>query len=325
MTLYPGFAELYHDQLPDRIRRYLNARGIPDPTIEQAQLGWNGERITIPVYDREGRLVLYKLGRAPDDSTGSPKMFCDPPGVKAELYGWDSLTARPSSVIVCEGEYDRLVLEARDFPAVTGTAGALVFREEWALEITKVPMVYVCFDNDDAGRRGTERVSRLIPTAKVMTLPPAVGQGGDVTDFFVHLGRSRNDFLRLLSTSAPLPVAEKHSALLSQSISRPGSNGGHSDIRRLKEAVRIEEIIRQYIPLRRSGRALMGLCYFHEDHVPSLAVFPDTQSFHCFGCQKHGDVITFLMEAEHLNFSEAVRILKRSKTLAQTQRRTRAL
>src|SRR5437870_5209496 len=201
MTLYPGFAELYHEALPDNVRRYLNDRGIPDSTIEQAQLGWNGKRITIPVYDREGRLVLYKLGRAPDDPTESPKMLCDPPGIKAELYGWDSLAAHPSSVIVCEGEYDRLVLEAQGLSAVTGTAGALVFRENWAQEIAKVTRVYVCFDNDNAGRRGAERVARLIPTARVVTLPPEVGESGDVTDFFVRLARTRDDFLNLLNES----------------------------------------------------------------------------------------------------------------------------
>src|SRR2546426_7727527 len=228
MTLYPGFAELYHDQLPGRIRSYLNERGIPDPVIELAQLGCNGERITIPIYDREGRLVLYKLGRAPDDPIDSPKMLCDPPGVRAELYGWDSLATHPSSVIVCEGEYDRLVLEAQGFSAVTGTAGALVFRDDWAQEIAKVPRIYVCFDNDDAGRRGAERVARLIPTARVVTLPPEVGESGDVTDFFVRLARTRDDFLNLLNESAPLLNFKNHPPSLSQSVSRPGSSAVHS-------------------------------------------------------------------------------------------------
>src|SRR2546422_10770283 len=113
MTLYPGFAELYHDQLPGRTQRYLNERGIPNPMIERAQLGWNGERITIPVYDREERLVLYKLGKSPDDPTDSPKMLYDPPGVTAELYGWNTIRKNPPFVVICEGEYDRLVLEAQ--------------------------------------------------------------------------------------------------------------------------------------------------------------------------------------------------------------------
>ena len=153
-------------------------------------------------------------------------------------------------------------------------------------------------------------MARLIPSARVVTLPHEVGDAGDVSDFFVRLGKTRDDFLRLLSESAPSAIVEDHTASPSPSVSRPGSSAAHSDIRRLKAAVRIEEIIGQYLPLNRSGRALMGRCCFHEDHVPSLAVFPDTQSFHCFGCQKHGDVITFLMEAERIAFPEAVRVLQ---------------
>jgi DNA primase len=50
----------------------------------------------------------------------------------------------------------------------------------------------------------------------------------------------------------------------------------------------------------------MGLCRFHEDHNPSLAVYPATGTFRCYGCQKHSDVISFLRETEQLSFSEAL-------------------
>ncbi len=308
MTLYPGFAELYHEALPPHIRRYLNARGIPDPVIERAQLGWNGERITIPVYDREDRLVFYKLGKSPEDRADSPKMLYDPPGVTAELYGWDTLRILPPFVIVCEGEYDRLVLEARGFPAVTGTSGAAVFKKDWAEAIAKIPFIYICYDNDAAGRAGARRVTHLTPHARIVTLPPEVGEGGDVTDFFVRLKRSREDFVTLLKESTPLPppgTPRPHHA------HRTEPQLAKSDIARLKAAVRIEDIIRQYVVLRPSGKALMGRCCFHEDRNPSLAVFPKTQSFYCFGCQRGGDVISFLMAAEHLTFTEAVNVLKR--------------
>ena len=252
--------------------------------------------------------MLYKLGRAPDDPTDSPKMFYDPPGVTAELYGWDTLQRRPSFVIVCEGEYDRLVLEARGFPAVTGTGGAGVFKEEWAAEIKKVPRVYVCFDNDAPGRAGAERIARLIPEAKIVTLPPEVGEGGDVTDFFVRLKRTRWDFISLLREARPLPEpllqgAERGARAHTPRTTSPG-------VLRLKQAVRIEDVIGHYVKLHRSGRTFMGRCCFHDDHEPSLAVFPDTQSFYCFGCQTYGDVITFLMEAERLTFLEAVSVLQ---------------
>lgn len=307
MTLYPGFAELYHEALPGHIRGYLNGRGIPDPIIERAQLGWNGERITIPVYDRDDRLVLYKLGRAPDDPADFPKTLYDPPGVTAELYGWDTIRRSPPFVIICEGEYDRLVLEARGFPAVTGTGGAGVFKAEWADEIRKISTVFACFDNDAAGRAGAERVARLVPKARIITLPSDVGKGGDVTDFFVRLHHARADFVTLLRSATPVAAPAPHQP---ERRAAPQQAPAPSDITRLKQAVPIEEIVGRYVALHRSGRALMARCCFHEDHVPSLAVFPDTRSFYCFGCQKHGDVFTFLMEMEHLTFREAVDVLK---------------
>ena len=308
MTLDPRQAKIYHRRLSVKIRRYLNARGIPDPIIEKYQLGWNGRRITIPVSDRDGRLVLYKLGRAPDDPTDSPKMLYDPPGVRADLYGWDTLRTSPASLIVCEGEYDRLVLEARGFPAVTGTGGAGVFKEDWARAIATVPGVYVCYDHDAPGRAGAERVARLISKARVVTLPHDVGEGGDVTDFFVRLGRTPDDFRRLLGEALP-PVAGSEGPGVRRPTQHPSSGG--LDIQALKARVPIEDIVTQYLPLHRVGRALMGRCCFHDDHEPSLAVFPDTRSFYCFGCQTHGDALDFLMEVEQITFREAVRVLQR--------------
>jgi len=61
--------------LPDRIRRYLNARGIPNEMIDLNLLGWNGWRITIPIFNREGELVFFKQARDPEDKNDSPKML----------------------------------------------------------------------------------------------------------------------------------------------------------------------------------------------------------------------------------------------------------
>jgi DNA primase len=68
-------------------------------------------------------------------------------------------------------------------------------------------------------------------------------------------------------------------------------------------------VIGEYVELIPSGKVLMGRCCFHEDRIPSLAVFPETQTFHCFGCGKGGDVITFLMELEGFSFREALWVL----------------
>ena len=58
--------------------------------------------------------------------------------------------------------------------------------------------------------------------------------------------------------------------------------------------------------LQTVGNSLMGLCPFHDDKNPSLAVYPKTGTFRCYGCQKYGDVITFVREIERLSFAETL-------------------
>ena len=68
----------------------------------------------------------------------------------------------------------------------------------------------------------------------------------------------------------------------------------------------IVSVIGSYVRLLRAGSQYKGLCPFHNEKTPSFYVTPDKGIFYCFGCQKGGDVITFLREQEKLNFTEAV-------------------
>jgi DNA primase len=80
-----------------------------------------------------------------------------------------------------------------------------------------------------------------------------------------------------------------------------------SDIAQVRELNRIDEVIGEYVALRRAGAgSVKGLCPFHDEKTPSLNVRPGQGTFHCFGCAKGGDVIAFVMEIEHLSFVEAV-------------------
>lgn len=71
----------------------------------------------------------------------------------------------------------------------------------------------------------------------------------------------------------------------------------------------VEDIISQYVQLRRRGRTLTGLCPFHSEKTPSFTVYPDTQSYYCFGCGAAGDVITFVRKINNLSYVEAVKQL----------------
>jgi len=187
---------------------------------------------------------------------------------------------------------------------VSGTGGAKAFRKEWAKEFENIPEVYICFDNDEAGKNGAFRVGGFIPHAKIVELPPEVGDGGDVTDFFVRLGRSREEFLHLLAEAKPAPAEAE--APRQHKPPRPSDSVGRERIERIKNDNPIAQVIGRYVELRPSGNNLVGLCPFHEDRVPSFTVYPNTGKFHCYGCGKHGDVISFLREKQGLNFNEAL-------------------
>ena len=77
----------------------------------------------------------------------------------------------------------------------------------------------------------------------------------------------------------------------------------------LKFRNRIEEVISMYVTLKRAGSRLVGLCPFHSEKTPSFTVFTDTNSYHCFGCGAGGDVITFVIAAENLDYLGALEFL----------------
>lgn len=71
----------------------------------------------------------------------------------------------------------------------------------------------------------------------------------------------------------------------------------------------IEDVVGQYVTLRRSGSNLFGLCPFHGEKTASFSVAPDKGIFYCFGCHKGGSVINFQMEIEGMSYPDAVRAL----------------
>ncbi|MDX1881932.1 DNA primase [Mycolicibacterium sp. 120270] len=82
------------------------------------------------------------------------------------------------------------------------------------------------------------------------------------------------------------------------------------DIAAIRERVRIEDVVGDYVQLRRAGAdSLKGLCPFHDEKSPSFHVRPNHGHFHCFGCGEGGDVYAFIQKIEHVSFVEAVELL----------------
>ncbi|BDX31431.1 DNA primase [Mycobacterium antarcticum] len=82
------------------------------------------------------------------------------------------------------------------------------------------------------------------------------------------------------------------------------------DIAAIRESTRIEDVVGDYVQLRRAGAdSLKGLCPFHDEKSPSFHVRPNHGHFHCFGCGEGGDVYAFLQKIEHVSFVESVEML----------------
>lgn len=80
-------------------------------------------------------------------------------------------------------------------------------------------------------------------------------------------------------------------------------------IEQIRQATDIVQVVGEYIRLKKKGRAFWAVCPFHTEKTPSFQVNPDRQIYHCFGCGKGGNAITFLMEHEKMSFIESIRHL----------------
>lgn len=80
-------------------------------------------------------------------------------------------------------------------------------------------------------------------------------------------------------------------------------------VAQIRDKIDLVSFLSEFITVKKAGRNFKALCPFHNEKSPSFMISPEKQVWHCFGCSKGGDVYTFLMEYEHIEFPEALRIL----------------
>lgn len=210
----PGLVTYYHQKLmalTGPLRDMLrDRRGLTNETLELFQLGWDGERVTIPIYDEYNNLVnirRYKWNSNEDQY--KVLNYTDDVGNKygeVRIFGIDRVIDSSVDYIVwSEGELDRIITEQQGFPCACATSGAGTWKPEWTKLFRNKKRVYLAQDNDEAGRNATrklcEKLYRVVEVY-IINWPENFPAKGDLTDFFTKCGQTAEDFQKLLDKAS---------------------------------------------------------------------------------------------------------------------------
>jgi hypothetical protein len=200
----------YHNRLmrsEERLRYITRMRGLSAETLVDWNIGYDGERYLIPVFDENFDLVNVR--RYKPNTTGNNKMLSWGPGYgTARIFG-EYILGKNDEVVLTEGELDCIVLNQAGIPAVTHTAGASTFKAEWGKKF-KDKVVYICYDNDDTGKKGAQKAAfHIRPHAEAVYILelPVDTRGFDVTDYLVKEGAGAEDFRELMRAAHEEAVA----------------------------------------------------------------------------------------------------------------------
>lgn len=191
-------AHHYAQAISDRALGYLAGRGISEQTAARFRLGTITDPIeghqgyegwlAIPYFTALDLCVGFKFRRLDD---GKPK-YGAPVGQKSHLFNVVATLSATKSIVICEGEFDAIIMEANcGIPAV-GVPGVAAWKPYYQKLFNGFDIVYVVGDNDvkedgtNPGAEFSRRVASEISNSQIVTLPP----GLDITDFYLANGKN---------------------------------------------------------------------------------------------------------------------------------------
>ena len=192
-------AERYSQSISAEALVYLEGRGISEEVAARYRLGTitdpiEGHQgydgwISIPYFTAMDMCVGFKFRRLDD---GKPK-YGAPVGQKSHLYNVVATMANTSNIVICEGEFDAIVMNEIGIPAV-GVPGVAAWKPFYAKLFTGFDIIYVIGDNDTREDKDTNpgadfarRVASEVLNSQIVQLPP----GMDITDFYLAEGREQ--------------------------------------------------------------------------------------------------------------------------------------
>jgi len=205
-------------------------RGLTVETIEKFGLGYHDGRFTIPVRDAKGVLVNVRKYK-PSAREPKDKMLSWSRGTGNRRLFLPEVLEHHDEVVLVEGEMDAIIGQQYGLPTMSHTAGAAAWDPRWNLEFED-KIVFICYDCDDAGRRGARKVEaqlqRYAKRVHVIALP-LKGKGDDLTNYFVDQGFGAADFKLLMEEARNKVTRSAHLGHMRAQEPKPVSLEGSMD------------------------------------------------------------------------------------------------
>jgi len=243
-------------------------KGLTLDTIGKYEIGWDGRRNTIPIYDEKRILKnirLYNQKKKPKFSSFKTKNHTYGEG---RICGVDEILSRPDETIaLVAGEWDKLLASQHGFLAVTGTVGEATFKAEWK-QFFSGRDVIVIYDMDAEGKRGADNAAKALlgiaASIKIVRLPvKGTKDEKDLSDYFLKVGATTEDLTKLIEAT---PLFSMEPEILREEPVKPLESFIEIDLK--------ENIDRRVtVPLAVSGEtseAFHGVSKFRVQYCESL-------------------------------------------------------
>jgi len=325
MRILNHLAELYHKNLSKEAVDYLYFRGFKNKTIEEFQIGYCSDnigyqsvidkdftvfeileskmfypstatdifnnRITFPVI-HDGEVETF-TSRAIGDSW-KPKYKTPHLHRKGRfdyVYNHDIIrTAK--NLFITEGVSDCLTLYQEGFKTIALFGCSHINRS--LIRDFQGKSIYIVFDNDQnqSGDKGAKKIASILCAydinSKIVTLPKINSKKTDINDYFKVYNK------KTFIENCVKPAKEFNISMIEKQKIK---NKGHKLVGDFPDIIKV---VNKYLTITYTSGKPRVICPFHGDNFPSLVLYPENNSFFCFGCGKGGNSLIFIREIEQL-------------------------
>ncbi len=198
-TIDLSIVEKYHKELlenPAAMSYLTDQRGFAQGTIEKFKLGFNNGSITIPYFRDK---LCFNIKSRPINPNGDLKYFREE-GCPSILFNLENAKKFEGSIIITEGELDAIAFDQMGFPNVISVPnGAEAFSDEWIDDLESLNQIYLCYDMDEAGQRGSEKVADKLGRYRCLNVLLPLKDGNDC----LKAGFTNEEMAKILAKAKP--------------------------------------------------------------------------------------------------------------------------